>query len=94
MDYEEIMQEIKSNLCGDELTDLQYLQTQLDKYKDHELSQELMWGIGRLIFETLPEHQKAELSDTLVTNIQVLGAVLEEAQNEIAEQNYEWDWGC
>ncbi|MGI6467735.1 MAG: hypothetical protein ACOX0Q_01725 [Syntrophomonadaceae bacterium] len=89
MDYEEIMQEIKSNLCGDELTDLQYLQTQLDKYKDHELSQELMWGIGRLIFETLPEHQKAELSDTLVTNIQVLGAVLEEAQNEIAEQNYE-----
>ena len=44
MDYEEIMQEIKSNLCGDELTDLQYLQTQLDKYKDHELSQELMWA--------------------------------------------------
>ena len=59
MDYEEIMQEIKSNLCGDELTDLQYLQTQLDKYKDHELSQEQMGGIGRLIFVTLPEHQKA-----------------------------------
>ena len=89
MNYEEIMQEIKSNLSGDAEIDIIYLQEQLRKYKEHELSEELAWGIGRLIFEALPEDQKAALSDMLATNPQVLGVVLEEAQNEIAQNNYE-----
>lgn len=89
MNYEEIMLEIKSNLCGEAEIDLIYLQEQLRKYKEHESSEELLWGIGRLIFEVLPEEQKQELSQTLVDNSQILSAVLEEAQDEIAQQNYD-----
>lgn len=89
MDYEEIMQEIESNLSGDALTDVIYLQEQLTKYQDHEFSQELLWGIGRLIFDVLPEEQKEELSQTLLESSQVLGAVLGEAQDEIAQQNFD-----
>lgn len=89
MDYEEIMLEIKSNLCGETETDLMYLQEQLRKYKDHEFSEELLWGIGRLIFEALPDEQKQDLSQALVNDSQILSAVLEEAQEEIAQQNYD-----
>lgn len=89
MDYEEIMLEIKSNLCGEAEIDLMYLQEQLIKYKNCESFEELLWGIGRLIFEALSEEQKQELSQALVNNGQVLSVVLEEAQNEIAQQNYD-----
>jgi tetratricopeptide (TPR) repeat protein len=89
MDYEHIMQEIKSSLSGDVQTDLIYLQEQLSKYREHHLSEELAWGIGRLIFEVLPEDQKQLLGESLAQDNRVLGTVLEEAQNEIAEQHYE-----
>lgn len=89
MDYEQIIQEIKSNLSGQTEIDLHYLQTQINKYKDHEGSQELIEGIGRLLFEILPEELKAQLSDTLAADLQELGTVLEQAQDEIAEQNYD-----
>lgn len=89
MDYEQIMQEIKSNLSGQADIDLQYLQTQINKYKDHEQSQELIEGIGRLLFEILPAELKVQLSDTLEANLQEMGSVLEQAQNQVAEQNYE-----
>ncbi len=89
MGYEQIIQEIKSNLSGDLQSDLVYLQEQLNKYKEHELSEELAWGIGRLMFEVLPDDQKELLGESLVQDTRVLGAVLEEAQNEIAEQHYD-----
>ena len=81
---------IKVNLCGDELTDLQYLQTQLDKYKD---TSSPGTDVGHRPFDIrdAARHRKA-VSDTLVT-IFKSGSGLEEAQGEWRSRT-ERDWGC
>ena len=41
MTFDEIMMEITSGLTGDGEHDLPYLQEQCEKYKEHDLSQEM-----------------------------------------------------
>ena len=63
--YDAIMDEITQGLTGDPQHDGKYLMEQSEKYKDHEFGQEIVRACGRLIWETLPEDTKAELSSTI-----------------------------
>ena len=63
MTYDEIMEEIKSGLTGDTKVDMKYLMTQMDKYKEHELSQEIIRACGRMIASIMPEDAKEEFNN-------------------------------
>lgn len=60
-DYHQIMTEITSNLTGDPEKDKAYLMSKCDEYKTHEMSKEILRGIGRLIYTLLPDDVREEL---------------------------------
>ena len=53
--YNYVINKIKENLTGDNIQDLSYLKCELDHYKDHEYSKEIIRAIGRMIAERLPK---------------------------------------
>ena len=59
--YDEIIESIFLGLNGDSPHDIEYLQEQAEKYKDHELSKEITRAIGRKLYEVLPEEERAEV---------------------------------
>ena len=58
MKYDEIMQTITSGLTGEPEKDVKYLYEQGQLYKTHELSREILRGIGRLMYEVMPPEQR------------------------------------
>lgn len=61
MCYDEIMKNITRGLSGNFKTDREYLQEQMEKYKDHELGKEIIRACGRILYEILPEDKKKSL---------------------------------
>ena len=61
MTYDEIMRKITAGLTGDEEHDRAYLKEQMEKYKEHELSTEIIRACGRLFYDLVPENKKEEL---------------------------------
>ena len=55
MEIEKIMKKIKDGLTGDNEKDLQYLMGQMEKYKNHKLSKEIIRECGRLLYEHMPD---------------------------------------
>lgn len=89
MTFDEIMMEITSGLTGDREHDLPYLQEQCEKYKEHDLAQEILRACGRLIYKYVTNEQRAEL-DRIVEN-QGLGheAILEEVRFKAYQKKYD-----
>lgn len=55
MTYHEIMKEIASGLTGDPETDTIYLKGKVETYQSHEAADEILPGIGKMMFELLPD---------------------------------------
>jgi len=89
MDFDNIMREITSGLTGEPEHDIPYLQEQCQKYKDHELSTEILRACGRLTFKLIPEEKKAPLNDLLKKNSMGFEAALEEAHFNIYKKKYD-----
>lgn len=51
---------ITENLTGDSEKDLKYLLHQMDLYRDHEYSTEIVRAIGRIFYDILPEEKVNE----------------------------------
>ncbi|NMA52381.1 MAG: hypothetical protein GX949_05180, partial [Peptococcaceae bacterium] len=60
MEYEQIISEITSGLTGNNEKDIAYLKAQADKYQSHDLAAEISRAINRLLYDILPEDQKAQ----------------------------------
>ena len=58
--YKEIINEIKSNLGSNDELNRQYLSSQIDVYKDHPYSKEIIKEISRLMWDCLSEDEKKE----------------------------------
>lgn len=86
--FESIMNEITGGLTGNYDADLQYLEEQEQKYKDHEQAKEILRAIGRLIYEITPEEKKKELSQTTQNVLMGFDAALEEAKFNIYKKEY------
>ena len=56
--FEDIMKEITRGLSGDSKKDVDYLQEQMEKYKDHEYGKEIIRAYGRLIYEVIPDEKR------------------------------------
>lgn len=65
MTYREIMEGIESGLTGDPVKDTEYLKSRVEQYQDHEMGDEILPGIGKLMFELLPEEQKEGVVQSL-----------------------------
>ena len=89
MNFEKIMQNITSGLTGDCEKDIQYLMEQCEKYKDHEMGQEIVRACGRLIFKCVPEDRKAEISRAFNNYLTSWESVLEEASFKQHEKKFD-----
>ncbi len=89
MNFEEIMMEITRGLTGEREHDVAYLKEQCEKYKTHDLAQEILRACGRLMYKYVTKEQKAEL-DRIVEN-QNLGheAILEEVRFKTFQKKYD-----
>jgi len=87
--YEEIMQEITAGLTGDPQADMEYLKSKSDEYKTHELSKEILRGVGRLMYEVLPPEKRSEWEKLMENESLGVNAAIEEARFQMHKQNPE-----
>ena len=76
--FDQIMTGITAGLTGDPKADFAYLQEQMETYKEHPLSKEILRACGRLAWEILPDDKKAELSKAMECDQAGYDAILEE----------------
>lgn len=85
MEYLDIIEDITSNLTGDSRKDFDYLQSEADKYKDHEYSLEIVRSISRLLCKVMPDDMNDEI-DKMFSNMQLsTDTVVAEVQLKIRE---------
>ena len=89
MDFDQIMREITAGLTGDSEKDIQYLKEQAEKYKDHELSREILRACGRLLYQCVPEDRKSELDRIIGNDRTSYESVLEEVRFKQHEKKYD-----
>ena len=89
MDFDLIMEEITHGLTGDFPTDCSYLKEQMEKYKDHEMSKEIIRACGRIMYEIMPEDKKAEISKLMQKEDLRIDSTLEEVRFNIYQKNFE-----
>ncbi|MDR1603445.1 MAG: tetratricopeptide repeat protein [Gracilibacteraceae bacterium] len=88
MKYEEIMQKVTSGLTGKPDADMEYLRNQSEKYKMHELAQEILRGIGRLMYEVIPPDKREEMERLFKNNRLGVDTSIEEAEFQIHKKNF------
>ncbi len=89
MEFEAIMKQITGGLTGDPQKDMKYLQEQMDKYKDHEYSKEIVRACGRLFYDLVPDDSKEEFIKALDNDNKGFAASLKEIHFNIYEKNYD-----
>lgn len=87
--FEDIMKEITRGLSGDSKKDVDYLQEQMEMYKDHEYGKEIIRACGRLIYEVIPDEKKKELEQFLGNDAAGFEAALEEVRFNHYKKNYD-----
>ena len=65
MTFNEIMEGIEAGLTGDPIRDTEYLKGKAVEYQNHEAAEEILPGIGKLMFELLPEEQREGVVQSL-----------------------------
>lgn len=87
MTYDEIMRKITQGLTGDASADMKYLKEQMESYKDHEMSQEILRACGRLMYDLIPEDKKEELGKVIGNELKGVEATLDEIRYNVYKQN-------
>jgi tetratricopeptide (TPR) repeat protein len=84
-EYSDIMENIASQLTGNDENDLMFLQNQADTYANHKYATEILRAVGRMIYDILPPAKKNEF-DQIFSNLEVSSdAILNEAKLQIQE---------
>lgn len=88
-EFDSIMREITSGLTGDAKADMEYLQAQGEKYKDHEYGKEILRACGRLMFELIPDDKKEELNKAIGKDMLGYEATLDEVRFKIYQKDHD-----
>lgn len=88
-DFDSIMKEITGGLSGDAKSDMAYLEEQMEKYKNHELSKEIIRACGRLIYGLIPDDKKEELAKVINNDSAGTEAALEEVRFNIYKKDFD-----
>ena len=86
--YEEIINEIKSNLGSNNELNRQYLSSQIEVYKDHPYNKEIIKEISRLLWDCLSEDERQEYID-ITNNENPVMDILNDIYYDIENGNYE-----
>lgn len=68
-DYEKIIAEVRANLTDDKEKNIKYIKDMCEKYKNHEMANEIIKELGRMIFENTSEGKQAELNEIIAKDI-------------------------
>lgn len=88
-DFDAIMREITAGLSGDGQADIRYLNEQTEKYKDHEMGQEIARACGRLIYGLLPKDKQEEVARMIENDASATEATLEEVRFNIYKKDFD-----
>ena len=86
--YEEIINEIKSNLGSNKDLNRQYLSSQIEVYKDHPYNKEIIKEISRMMWDCLSEDEKREFAEISEKENPIMD-VLNDIYYDIENGNYE-----
>ena len=87
-DYQEIMTEITSNLTGDQDSDIEYLTNKCEEYKTHEMATEILRGIGRIMYDLLPDEKRERINMAIKNDSLGWKATLEEVDFCIYKKDF------
>ena len=88
MKYEEIMNDITKGLTGEPKKDMKYLMEQCEVYKTHELANEILRGIGRLIADMTPKEAIDEIERLINKEIDKMTKIIDQAELQIQKKNF------
>lgn len=69
--YQEIIDEIHSNLGEDKKENIKYLKEQAEKYKKHSMAHEILKEIGRLFTRNLDKEKLKELNSAIENDVTI-----------------------
>lgn len=81
--FDEIMESITSGLVGDWETDCTYLREQMESYKEHPFSKEILRACGRLIYSMMPEDKRREIEQVIDNHRSATETTLDEVEFNI-----------
>ena len=87
MDYKKTMEEITAGLTGNSEIDIRYLNEQTEKYKNHELSKEILRAIGRMLFDLLSGDKRDQFAQAVENDTKSIEAVAENANYQLQHGN-------
>jgi len=82
------MQKITSGLTGNNEDDVKYLMKEMEQYKEHELAQEIIRGIGRILYDVMPADKRAKIDKTIENHQLGVNATLDEAGFQMHQKNF------
>lgn len=88
MEYNEILEEIKAGLTGDVQKDVIYLMEKNEQYKKSPYAADISRETGKMIYNILPENEKAMFSHVLNEDSGDIRKKIENAEKYISEQDY------
>ncbi len=89
MEYEEIIDQIKSGLTGESEHDFTYLKEQMESYKNHEYAKEILRECGRIFYELLPDEKKAEFEEAAKKDNFGMDEQLEKAEFYLYKKDFD-----
>ena len=87
-EFDLIMHDITSGLTGDPNVDIPYLNEQCEKYSNHILGKEITRACGRLIYEMIPEDEKAEFNKAISNDYAGTESILEAVRFNIYKRDF------
>lgn len=87
MNPDNILREITSGLTGVPENDIPYIKEQMEKYKNHKLSKEILRVCGRIMFDLIPNDEKKELEQAISNDAKGLEATIKEIRFNVFEGN-------
>lgn len=87
--FDEVMESITSGFVGDWETDRSYLVKQMEIYKEHPFSREILRACGRLLYSMMPEDKRQEIGQVIDNHRSAAEATLEEVAFNIKQG----EWG-
>jgi tetratricopeptide (TPR) repeat protein len=88
MTFDKVMEKINSQLTGDPEKDREFLSTQMEEYKRHKFSKEIMRAILRMLFELAPDELKekfAQIADNRKVGVE---STVEEANFQCFKKDF------
>lgn len=89
MTAEEILQEIRNGITGDPEKDIAYLNEKAEQYRGHAQSKEILRGIGRMVWQCMPEGSRDEFDRLIRKDLFRADDLLEEADFQFWRKEYD-----